>query len=150
VSASGRPCLSWNREIYRGSVFLTRARLSEIENGNHHYCRNTGGGRAVPYCLVDTEDNGMTSRGGEEEEQFRHPDSAMEPRTEIQFCFSSPGCDKCSADVEDYLGTEYCTQLAAEGKCEYMNANSEQQQTHVWEKCTRSCCQASSCSTAHT
>ena len=65
VSAAGKPCLSWNREIYRGSVFVNRADLGELENGNHHFCRNSGGRKSVPYCLVDTDDHddGINSKG---------------------------------------------------------------------------------------
>jgi len=149
VSSTGRPCLSWNREIYRGSVFLTRSNIRELKNGNHNYCRNNGGTKSVPYCLVDTEDEGFNSRSGDsdqlEEENSRNPDDIMEPRTQVQFCFSHPGCDRCSGDVEDYLGTEYCSLVAGDGKCDYGSANSEDQITHVWNKCTKSCCLASSC-----
>ena len=36
-----------------------------------------------------------------------------EPKTEIQFCYSHLGCDQCTEDTVDYLGTEVCTELAA-------------------------------------
>ena len=45
VSVTGKPCLSWNQEIYRGSVFVTRVNLEELQNGNHNFCRNNGGSK---------------------------------------------------------------------------------------------------------